>query len=92
MKPADDETFFIFVVVADDPDTPTWEIRHSFIGAYEQTAALVVGYLGQLADQGRLGGGVRVQLYSAAGARNYLAAAGKEEMRYQRERRGQPNN
>jgi hypothetical protein len=91
-KPADDETFFIFVIVTDDPDTPTWELRQSFAGPYEQTAELLVTYLGQMADAGRLERGARIELYSGLAALRYLAESAEYEARYQRERRGQANN
>ena len=76
----------------DDPDTPTWELRQSFFGPYEQTAALVVSALGQLTEQGLPTSGARIELYSGAKALAYLAESGKQEMRYQRERAGQAQN
>ena len=92
MKPVDDETFFAFAIVIDDPDTPTWELRSSFFGPYEQTAALVASALGLMTEQGLPASGARVELYSGAKALAYLAESGKEEMRYQRERAGQAKN
>ncbi len=92
MKPASDKTFFIFVIVTDDPDAPTWELKHSFAGPNEQIAALLVAYLGQMAEDGGLAAGARIELYCGAAGLAYLEEAGVQEMRYCAERRGQANN
>jgi len=92
MKPADKDGLFIFAVVIDDPNLPPWELRQSFIGLYERAATLAVDRLGQMAQTGRLAGGARIELYSGAGALAYLAEAGRQELNYQNERRGQANN
>jgi hypothetical protein len=91
-KAPNDESFFVFSVVSDDPDTPTWDFRQSFAGTYEEAAARCIRYLGLMAQLGRLASDVRVEVYSGAGARAYLEEAARQEIRYQRERCGQANN
>jgi hypothetical protein len=92
MRPPGGEDFFIFSLVIDDPATPTWELRTSFVGSYEQSATLCVGELGLLVDSGCIGKDARIELYQGEAARRFIASGAAEEAGYLDERRNQPNN
>jgi hypothetical protein len=67
-------------------------MRQTFIGTYEQAAALCVAALGQMAQNGSLQKGARIELFQGPAAGAYFAEAVVQELRYQHERRGEANN
>jgi len=92
IKPKGKEDFWLFSLVIDDPNHPTWEQRFAFIGTYEQGARDCVAMTHVLACRGFPKSGIRIETYHGEAARRYLAESVKQETRYQQERTGQPNN
>lgn len=90
-KPDGEEDFFALSIMTDS-DQPTWEAGQTFVGRYEQAAALCVAALGVMAENGRLKKGASVELYEGQKARDFLAESHVQEGRYQLERRGEGNN
>jgi hypothetical protein len=90
-KPPGGENYFVFSIVSDAAE-PTWDMRQTFAGTYEQAAALCVAALGVMAAAGDLKKGAQIEMYQGPAARRYIAEAMVQESRYRRERQGEANN
>jgi hypothetical protein len=81
------EDFFVFSLVFDDPFHPTWELRQTTMGSWNQVifaAKLIAAGSGQ--SSGKL------FWYQGQKARDYLREGLQHESRYQQERKATPNN
>ena len=90
-KPRGGEDFFALTIITDAAE-PTWDERQTFVGGYEQAAALAVAALGIMADNGGLKKGARLEMYQGENARGYLSECSIQEASYQRERKEVKNN
>jgi hypothetical protein len=90
-KPADGEDFFAISIAA-DADEPTWDVRQTFVGSYDQAIAYCVGSLGQMAEAKRLKSGVRIECYQGEEARSYLQEMAQCEAAYQQEQQARDKN
>jgi hypothetical protein len=91
-KPKHGEDFWVFSVVTDDPDTPTWERRIQVIGTYEQNCKAAAHVIHTIMNLGFPTNGLRIESYQGDKARDLLAEGQAQEMAYQRERMGEPHN
>jgi hypothetical protein len=90
-KPTDGEDFFAISIVTDS-DEPTWDLRQTFAGTYEQAVAYCVGSLGQMAQDKRLKRGAQIEFYQGEGARQYLQEMAQAETDYQQEQQARDKN
>ena len=77
------EDFWVFSIVTDDPNNPSWEQRYSIIGTYGQNVMACAALINGIAGVGLPKAGIRIESYQGEGARRYLAHAGQQEREYQ---------
>jgi hypothetical protein len=93
MKPLqNEENFWVFSLVVDDANYPTWEQRFSFVGTYEQNVKTCVEMTHTLAESGFPESGIQIESYQGDAGRRYLATSIEQEKAYQAERQGMPQN
>lgn len=85
----DGEDFFVFTIFLDDPASVTNELAYSFMGSWEQSTKSLVAIMDNFIVQARPS---KIAVYQGDRARDYLGYAAKEEIRYQQQRKSQPNN
>lgn len=85
------EDFFIFSIIQDDPDHPTWEYRKSVMGDWETTRKITGDLINAWAAS-KPKHQIKVALYQGEGARKYLAWSMAEESKFNNERAAVPNN
>ena len=92
-KPTDvaDDEFWVFSIVRDDPDRPTWEERMQILGNYETCARQCVQLLAALRKENSFKS-TRIESYHGEAARNFLGHSLQQEARYQKKTAAQPNN
>jgi hypothetical protein len=86
------EDFWVVSIVIDDPDHPTWEKRFSVMGAHEHCLQSSARLIESHFLEGLPKNGLRIELYQGQGAREYLIRTAQHELRFQSERKSQPNN
>jgi hypothetical protein len=87
-----EEDFWVFSIVADDPDTPTWEQRFQVVGTYNQNCHAAARLINIITSAGLPKSGLRIESYQGDKARAFLAESQAQETAYQQERSSQSNN
>ena len=82
-RPDAGEDFWVFSIVTDDPNDPSWERRYSIIGTYAQNLMACAAFINGMAEVAPPKGGIRIESYQGEGVRRYLARAGQQETEYQ---------
>lgn len=85
----DEEDFYVFTVLIDDPETLTHHLGYSFMGSWDQSTHALVAIMDNFAGQIKPS---QIAMFQGEKARRYLVDAFKEESRYQDQRRSQPHN
>jgi hypothetical protein len=62
-KPKGGENFWVFSVMMDDPDTPTWDRRFNIVGTYEKNVSCFIAMSHVLAETGQLKDGLKIAMF-----------------------------
>ena len=87
-----EEDLWVFSVVTEDPDTPTWERRIQVVGTYNQNCQAAARIIDLIIRTGGSKSGLRIESYQGDKARALLAEGQAQEAAYRRERSTQSNN
>lgn len=86
-KPDTKEDFWVFSIIRDDPDYPTWDARMNVLGTYEIAASACVKLV-RISPHGIR----RIECRSGDAARRLVVNGMQSEVRYRQEISAQPNN
>jgi hypothetical protein len=85
------EDFFVFAIVYDDPDHPTWDERQTCFGSWIQAKKSISLMMNMWAQLGKPAPSC-IEMYQGEKARQYLFEGFCQERRFQQERSATPNN
>lgn len=83
------EDFFVFTVIADDPQSVTNDVGYSIMGDWELATKSLVKMMDTMVALIKPN---QIAMRQGEKARQYLKLSMREEIKYQLERRSQPNN
>ncbi len=90
-KQPDGEDFFVFSIISDDPNHPTWDQRQTCLGSWEccrRTISILVNAWADSKPRTQ----IRIVWYQGDTARSYFAETLRQERRFLDERKGVVNN
>jgi hypothetical protein len=89
----DGEDFFVFSLFREDPKTPTWYQAHTTFGTWSDSRETINSLVkAWMAAKPKGGMTISIKMYQGQAGRDHLLECFKDEMRYQQERKTQPNN
>lgn len=83
------EDFFVFTVLADDPESLTNDIGYSIMGGWEAATKSLVSMMDSMVMAIKPN---QIAMRQGDKAREYLKLSMREEIKYQNERNSMPNN
>ena len=82
------ENFFLASVIIETPEDPCWNSGFDIVGSWQTVSRTLSHYLAYDERARRS----QIRIYQGDEARKFFQTAVREELRYQQQKRAQPNN